>query len=45
MVKLYKNEKGQIKVVGAVQLVNEDGTAVRHPSKFSSVCGRTNHFM
>jgi CDGSH-type Zn-finger protein len=40
MVKLYKNEKGQIKVVeGAVQLVNEDGTAVRHhPSKFS-ICG------
>ncbi len=40
MVKLYRNEKGQIKVVeGAVQLVNQDGTAVRHhPSKFS-ICG------
>ena len=40
MVKLYRNEKGQIKVVeGAGQLVNEDGTAVRHhPSKFS-ICG------
>ena len=40
MVKLNRNEKGQIKVLeGAVQLVNEDGTALRHhPSKFS-ICG------
>ena len=40
MVKLYRNEKGQIKgLKGAVQLVNEDGTALRHhPSKFS-ICG------
>jgi len=40
MVKLFRNEKGQIKVLeGEVQLVNEDGTSVRHhPSKFS-ICG------
>ena len=40
MVKLYRNERGQIKLVeGTVQLVNEDGSAIRHhPNKFS-ICG------
>ncbi|MDC0515530.1 CDGSH iron-sulfur domain-containing protein [Flavobacteriaceae bacterium] len=40
MVKLYRNERGQIKVAeGSVQLVNEDGSAIRHhPTKFS-ICG------
>ena len=39
MVKLYRNERGQIKVAeGSVQLVNEDGSAIRcHPTKFSMV--------
>lgn len=40
MVKLYRNERGQIKVAeGSVQLINEDGSEVRHhPTKFS-ICG------
>jgi len=40
MVKLYRNERGQIKVAeGSVQLVNEDGSTIRHhPTKFS-ICG------
>ena len=46
MVKLYRNERGQIKVAeGSVQLVNEDGSAIRHhPTKFSICgCGRSQY--
>ena len=40
MVKLYRNEKGQIKVLeGTVQLFNEDGSAIRHHSSKFSICG------
>jgi len=40
MTKIYRNERGQIKVLkGEVQLVNEDGSPIKHhPTKFS-ICG------
>ena len=40
MVKLFRNERGQIKVLeGDVQLVNEDGSEVRHHATKFSICG------
>jgi len=40
MVKLFRNEKGQIKVLeGEVQLVNEDGSEIRHHKSKFSICG------
>lgn len=39
MVKLFRNEKGQIKVLeGDVQLVNEDGSEIRHHKSKFSLC-------
>lgn len=40
MVKLFRNEKGQIKLLeGQVELVGSDGKTIRHhPTKFS-ICG------
>jgi CDGSH-type Zn-finger protein len=38
--KLYRNEKGQIKLLeGEIQLVEEDGSPIRHHKSKFSICG------
>jgi CDGSH-type Zn-finger protein len=40
MAKLFRNQRGQIKVLeGTVELVNEDGSKIRHHESKFSICG------
>ncbi len=40
MAKLYRNQRGQIKLLeGDVQLVNEDGSPIEHHKTKFSICG------